>query len=117
MTATGETTIDFSSPATNYRGRIQYDNDTNSFNAFANASATATLILTSTTVTVSGSLTATNIYTKTEVDNLLTPKAATTYVDAQLLLKANQATTYTKTEVDTIAATKITDHVSNQSNS
>ena len=32
MTATGETTIDFSSPGTDYRGRIQYDNATNSFN-------------------------------------------------------------------------------------
>ena len=85
---------------------------------FANASAIATMILTSTTVAISGSLTATSIYTKTEVDNLLTPKAATTYVYAQLLSKANQATTYTKTEVDTIAATrKSTDHVSNQSNS
>ena len=75
MTATGDTTIDFSSPGTDYRGRIQYDNATNSFNFFANASATATLILTSTIVIVSGSLTATNIYTKTETDNLLTPQS------------------------------------------
>ena len=37
---------------------------------------------------------------------MLTPKTTTSHVDAQLLLKANQATTYTKTEVDTIAATK-----------
>ena len=46
------------------------------------------------TITSSGditcnALTTTNIYTKTETDNLLTPKAATSYVDAQLLLKAN----------------------------
>ena len=77
MTATGETTIDFSSPGTDYRGRIQYDNATNSFNFFANASATATLSLTSTTVTVSGSLTANNIYTKTETDTLLATKQPT----------------------------------------
>ncbi len=106
MTATGETTIDFSTPGTDYRGRIQYDNATNSFNFFANASATATLILTSTTVTVSGSLAATNIYTKTEVDNLLSPKATLTYVNDQLAVKANQATTYTKTETDNLLATK-----------
>ena len=60
---------------------------------FANASATATLILTSSIVTVSGSLTATNIYTKTEVDNLLSPTATVTYVHEQLAVKANQATT------------------------
>jgi len=52
-----------------------------------NASAIATLILSSTTVTISGSLTATNIYTKTEVDNLLTPKAATTYVDGSATIE------------------------------
>jgi hypothetical protein len=49
---------------------------------FANASATATLSLKSTTVTVSGSLTANNIYTKTETDNLLIPKATVTFADS-----------------------------------
>ncbi|MFM7990611.1 MAG: hypothetical protein ACKPKO_65950, partial [Candidatus Fonsibacter sp.] len=49
----------------------------------------------------SGNLTAPNIYTKTEVDGLVSPKADKTYVDTQLALKANQSTTYTKTEVDT----------------
>ena len=39
-------------------------------------------------------------YTKTETNNLLTPKATVAYVDAQLVIKANQSTTYTKTEVD-----------------
>ena len=39
---------------------------------------------------------ATNIYTKTETDNLLAVKATVTYVNDQLALKANQATTYTK---------------------
>ena len=75
---------------------------------FANASATATLILTSNTVTVSGSLTANNIYTKTETDNLLTPKATVTYVNEQLALTANQATTYTKTETDNLLTPKAT---------
>ena len=32
-------------------------------------------------------------YTKTETGNLLTPKATTSYVDAQLLLNAHTATT------------------------
>ncbi|MFM7981175.1 MAG: hypothetical protein ACKPKO_17845 [Candidatus Fonsibacter sp.] len=49
----------------------------------------------------SGNLTAPHIYTKTEVDGLLSPKADKTYVDTQLALKANQSTTYTKTEVIT----------------
>ena len=66
MAASGETTIDSTVLGSNYKGRNQYDNTTNSFNFYANASATATLILTSTIITASGSLTATNIYTKTE---------------------------------------------------
>ena len=56
---------------------------------------------------MSGSLTATNIYTKTEIANLLTPTATFVYVDGQLLLEANQSTTYTKTEVDTMAVAKL----------
>ena len=40
-------------------------------------------------------------YTKTKVDNLLSPKATTTYVNDHLDLKAKQATTYKKqTETD-----------------
>lgn len=45
-------------------------------------------------------------YTKTEVDELVTPKADKTYVDNQLALKADKDTTYTKTEVDTSLALK-----------
>ena len=52
-------------------------------------------------LTCEGNLTAPNIYTKAETDNLLATKATIAYVDDQLLLKANQATTYTITEVDT----------------
>ena len=33
---------------------------------------------------------------------MLTPKATTSYVDAQLRLKANQSTTYTKTGTDNL---------------
>jgi len=45
-------------------------------------------------------------YTKTETDNLLTPKATVSYVDNQLLLKANQATPYTKAETDNLLTPK-----------
>ncbi|MFM7989249.1 MAG: hypothetical protein ACKPKO_59040, partial [Candidatus Fonsibacter sp.] len=48
----------------------------------------------------SGNLTTPNIYTKTEVNGLVSPTADRTYVDTQFALKANQSTTYTKTEVD-----------------
>jgi hypothetical protein len=34
MTATGDTTIDFSSPGTDYKGRVQYDNTSNSLKFF-----------------------------------------------------------------------------------
>ena len=37
---------------------------------------------------------------------MLSPKATVTYVNDQLALKANQATTYTKTETDNLLATK-----------
>ncbi|MFM7826151.1 MAG: hypothetical protein ACKO82_00840, partial [Acidimicrobiaceae bacterium] len=45
-------------------------------------------------------------YTKTDVDNMLSPKATTTHVDDQLAPKANQSTTYTKTETDTALGLK-----------
>ena len=35
----------------------------------------------------------------TQVGAALAPKATKTYVDSQLVLKANQSTSYTKTEV------------------
>ncbi|MFM7989098.1 MAG: hypothetical protein ACKPKO_58270, partial [Candidatus Fonsibacter sp.] len=40
MTASGETTIDFSTPGINYKGRIQYNNSTNALSFFTNSSAT-----------------------------------------------------------------------------
>ena len=64
MTASGDATLDFSSLGNEYTGRIKYDNTTNSFYLYANASAIATLVLTSATATVVGALTATNIHTK-----------------------------------------------------
>ncbi|MFM7981585.1 MAG: hypothetical protein ACKPKO_19935, partial [Candidatus Fonsibacter sp.] len=44
-----ETTIDFSTPGTNYKGRIQYNNTTNAFSLCANSSATTSLVLTDST--------------------------------------------------------------------
>ena len=44
---------------------------------------------------------------KQYVDNLVAPKADKTYVDDGLALKANQATTYTKTEVDNAIASAV----------
>ncbi|MFM7979392.1 MAG: hypothetical protein ACKPKO_08765, partial [Candidatus Fonsibacter sp.] len=46
MVASGETTIDFSTAGTNYKGRIQYNNTTNALSIFTNSSATASLVLT-----------------------------------------------------------------------
>ncbi len=52
MTATGDTTIDFSTPGINYKGRIQYNNITNALSFFfTNYSATASLVLTDSTTT------------------------------------------------------------------
>ncbi|MFM7981544.1 MAG: hypothetical protein ACKPKO_19720 [Candidatus Fonsibacter sp.] len=41
MTASGETTIDFSTPGINYKGRIQYNNTDNTLSFFTYSSATA----------------------------------------------------------------------------
>ncbi|MFM7981282.1 MAG: hypothetical protein ACKPKO_18400, partial [Candidatus Fonsibacter sp.] len=52
MTASGETTIDFSTPGINYKGRIQYNNTDNTLSFFVtNSSATASLVLTDSTTT------------------------------------------------------------------
>ncbi|MFM7987754.1 MAG: hypothetical protein ACKPKO_51425, partial [Candidatus Fonsibacter sp.] len=51
MAASGETTIDFSTPGTNYKGRIQYNSTTNAVSFFTNSSATASLVLTDSTTT------------------------------------------------------------------
>ena len=123
MAASGETTIVSSTPGTNYKGRIQFNNTTNALSFFANSSATASLVLTDTATNIynptqfwygvetgtadasgnffarfsinqsgdvytsgnvqcgnvvcSGTLTATNIYNKTAVDNLLSGKQNT----------------------------------------
>ncbi|MFM7983798.1 MAG: hypothetical protein ACKPKO_31185, partial [Candidatus Fonsibacter sp.] len=49
MTASGDTTIDFSTPGINYKGRIQDNNTTNALSLFTNSSATASLVLTDST--------------------------------------------------------------------
>ncbi|MFM7983496.1 MAG: hypothetical protein ACKPKO_29640, partial [Candidatus Fonsibacter sp.] len=46
MTASGDTTIDFSTLGINYKGQIQYKNSTNALSFFTNFSATASLVLT-----------------------------------------------------------------------
>ena len=51
MVASGETTIDFATLGTNYKGRIQYNNSTNALSFFTNSSATASLALTNSTTT------------------------------------------------------------------
>ncbi|MFM7978141.1 MAG: hypothetical protein ACKPKO_02400 [Candidatus Fonsibacter sp.] len=40
-----------STPGTNYKGRIQYNNSTNALSFFTNSSATASLVLTDLTTT------------------------------------------------------------------
>ena len=135
MAASGETTIDFSTPGINYKGRIQYNNTTNAFDFFSmNSSGIASLVLTDTATNIynptqfwyglqsgladangnfpcgsinqsgdvltygniqcanivcSGTLTATNIYNKTQVDGLLTSMASTSYVDSAIASKAS----------------------------
>ncbi|MFM7986116.1 MAG: hypothetical protein ACKPKO_43065, partial [Candidatus Fonsibacter sp.] len=69
MTASGETTIDFSTPGINYKGRIQYNNTDNTLSFFTNFSASASTVITD-FVTVSnlittGSITANRIISKT----------------------------------------------------
>ncbi|MFM7987118.1 MAG: hypothetical protein ACKPKO_48185, partial [Candidatus Fonsibacter sp.] len=51
MAAPDDTTIVFSTPGTNYKGRIQYNNSTNALSFFTNSSATASLVLTDSTTT------------------------------------------------------------------
>ena len=45
MAASGETTIDFTAPGTNYKGRISHNNTTNALSFFTKASATASFVL------------------------------------------------------------------------
>ena len=57
-------------------------------------------------ISCDGNLTALNIYTKAQTEDLLATKATIAYVDDQLLLKANQATTYSKTETEHLLTPK-----------
>lgn len=47
------------------------------------------------------------IYTKDEVDNIISPKADKSYVDGELSKKADKATTYTKDEVNSKIAGQV----------
>ena len=60
MTASGDTTIDFSTPGINYKGRIQYNNSTNTLSFFTNSSASASMVITD-SVTVFNIITTGNI--------------------------------------------------------
>ncbi|MFM7982541.1 MAG: hypothetical protein ACKPKO_24785 [Candidatus Fonsibacter sp.] len=53
MVGSGETTIDFSTLGTNYKGRIQYNNTTKALSLFTNSLATASLVLTDLTTDIS----------------------------------------------------------------
>ncbi|MFM7990452.1 MAG: hypothetical protein ACKPKO_65155, partial [Candidatus Fonsibacter sp.] len=60
ITAPDDTTIDFSTPGINYKGRIQYNNTDNTFSFFTNSSASASMVITD-SVTVSNLITTGNI--------------------------------------------------------
>ncbi|MFM7986775.1 MAG: hypothetical protein ACKPKO_46420, partial [Candidatus Fonsibacter sp.] len=79
------TTIDFSTPGTNYKGRIQYNNSTNALSFFTNSSATASLVLTD-SVTVSNLITTGNITANKIISRTWEPPAE--FTDVQI--KADQ---------------------------
>ncbi|MFM7978438.1 MAG: hypothetical protein ACKPKO_03900, partial [Candidatus Fonsibacter sp.] len=74
MAASGETTIDFSTPGINYKGRIQYNNTTNALSfLFTKSSATASLVLTDSTTT----------------NNIICNNFEPTTVNTDIIIKAN----------------------------
>ena len=54
MAASGDTSVDFTTPGTNtdYKGRIQYDNTLNALNLYANSAALPTLTIDGSSLTV-----------------------------------------------------------------
>ena len=54
------------------------------------------------TSTFTGDITAPNIYTKTEVNNLLTGKTSSSDITSAISGKADKSTTYTKSNVDSL---------------
>ncbi|MFM7980005.1 MAG: hypothetical protein ACKPKO_11885, partial [Candidatus Fonsibacter sp.] len=85
MTAPDDTTIDFSTPGTNYKGRIQYHNSTNALSFFTNSSATASMVITD-SVTVSNLITTGNITANTIISRIWEPLVG--FIDVQI--KADQ---------------------------
>ncbi|MFM7988941.1 MAG: hypothetical protein ACKPKO_57475, partial [Candidatus Fonsibacter sp.] len=76
LTASGETTHDFSTSGINYKGRIQYNNATNASSfVFTNSSATASVVLTDSTTA------------NTIICNSFEP----TTVNTDMIIKANTA--------------------------
>ena len=56
--------------------------------------------------TFTGDISAPNIYTKTQVDNLLTGKASSVDISTAITGKADKSTTYTKNDVDSLLTGK-----------
>ncbi|MFM7989836.1 MAG: hypothetical protein ACKPKO_62030, partial [Candidatus Fonsibacter sp.] len=89
MTASGDTTIDFSTPGINYKGRIQYNNSTNALSFFTNSSATASLFLTNSTT----------------INKISCNNFEPTIVNTDMIIKAN-----TVLCGDTLTHTSLSDH-------
>ncbi|MFM7983323.1 MAG: hypothetical protein ACKPKO_28775, partial [Candidatus Fonsibacter sp.] len=85
MTAPDDTTIDFSTPGTNYKGRIQYNNTDNTLNLFTNSSASASMVITD-SVTVANLKTTGNITANKIMSRTWEPLAECTVVQ----IKADQ---------------------------
>ncbi len=85
MTASGDTTIDFSTPGINYKGRIQYNNTDNTLSFFTNSSASASMVITD-SVTVSNLITTGNITANKIISRTWEPP--TRFTDVQI--KADQ---------------------------
>ena len=74
MADSGDTNIDFTSPMSNYKGRIKYDNTANTLSLYTNSSTITALELPSTTATFSNNISAPNVYSKSEIDTTLLDK-------------------------------------------
>ncbi|MFM7989797.1 MAG: hypothetical protein ACKPKO_61835, partial [Candidatus Fonsibacter sp.] len=77
--------IDFSTPGINYKGRIQYNNSTNTLSFFTNSSASASMVITD-SVTVSNLKTTGNITANKIMSRTWEPSAE--FTDVQI--KADQ---------------------------
>ncbi|MFM7986876.1 MAG: hypothetical protein ACKPKO_46935 [Candidatus Fonsibacter sp.] len=60
MAASGDTNIEFTSPGSNFKGRINYNNTDNGLNFHVNSNSTARMVLNYTSLTVAGDIKANN---------------------------------------------------------